>query len=96
MQELQDSRENIDLGEAAAIVLALETEADLLLIDKRRGRAAAIECGLNVVSLLGILLQAKAKKLIPCVKPLIGQLIEQANFRVNSKLYAKVLEVAKE
>ena len=43
--DLQNSRENIDWGEAAAIVLAVKAKADLILIDERRGRAVAVEYG---------------------------------------------------
>lgn len=94
--ELRNSRANIDLGEAAAIALALETKADLLLIDERRGRAIASEYGLNIVGLLGVFLQAKAKKIIPAVKPLVDQLISEADFRVSQKLYELVLKAANE
>ncbi|MFH7244678.1 MAG: DUF3368 domain-containing protein [Spirulina sp.] len=68
---LQASQNNIDLGEAEAITLALELNADLLLMDERRGRALAQNCGLNVTGLLGVLLQAKRKGLIPLVKPIV-------------------------
>lgn len=94
--ELRNARENIDLGEAAAIALALETKADLLLIDERRGRVIASEYGLNIVGLLGVLLQAKARKMILTVKPLVDQLIAEANFRVSQKLYESVLKAANE
>lgn len=93
---IQSSQENIDVGEAEAIVLALELKADLLLMDERRGRAVATSCGLNVTGLLGVLLQAKRNSLIPAVKPLMDQLIEQVDFRVSSQLYAAILQSADE
>ena len=96
ISDLQNSRENIDLGEAAAIVLAVKAKADLILIDERRGRAVAVEYGLNVVGLLGVFLQAKVRKLIPAIRPLVDQLIEEANFRVNPQLYESVMRAARE
>jgi hypothetical protein len=93
---LQESEENIDLGEAEAIILALELKADLLLMDERRGRAVAMRYGLQVTGLLGVLLQAKGNRLIPAVKPLMERLIEQADFRVSNQLYATILEFAGE
>lgn len=90
--EIQTRQDNIDLGEAEAIVLALELKADLLLMDERRGRAFATSYGLNVTGLLGVLLQAKRGGLISTVKPLIDQLIEQADFRVSSQLYMTILQ----
>lgn len=93
---IQQSQENIDLGEAEAIVLTLELKADLLLMDERRGRAVATSYGLNVTRLLGILLQAKRNGLISDVKPVMDQLIEQVDFRVSSQLYAAILQSAGE
>jgi len=76
--------------------LALEIKADLLLMDERRGRAFAQELGLNVVGLLGILLQAKNQNLIAAVKPLIDRLIQEADFRVSPQLYRSILQIADE
>lgn len=91
---LQTSQNNIDLGEAEAITLVLELNADLLLMDERRGRVLAQNCGLNVTGLLSVLLQAKRKDLIRLVKPVMDELIEKADFRLNNKLYLTVLESA--
>ncbi|MBN3957449.1 DUF3368 domain-containing protein [Nostoc sp. NMS8] len=94
--EIQENQNNIDLGEAEAIILSLELKADLLLMDERRGRGVATSYGLNVTGLLGVLLQAKKQGLIPAIKPLIDQLITTADFRVSQKLYAIVLQSADE
>ncbi|MTJ50940.1 DUF3368 domain-containing protein [Dolichospermum sp. UHCC 0259] len=93
---IQETQENIDLGEAEAIVLALELKADLLLMDERRGRIVATSYGLQITGLLGVLLQAKRKMLIPAVKILMNQLIEQADFRVSDQLYTTILQAAEE
>ena len=51
---VQELRENLDPGEAEAIVLAIERRADLLLVDERRARRTATAAGLTVTGLLGV------------------------------------------
>ncbi len=94
--EIQENNESIHLGEAEAIILSLEMKADLLLMDQRRGRIVATNYGINVTGLLGVLLQAKKQVLIPDIKPLIDQLITQADFRVSPQLYTIVLQSSNE
>lgn len=53
----------LDAGESEAILLACQTEADVLLMDERRRRAAARALGLSVGGVLGELLPRKAERL---------------------------------
>ena len=89
-------RNFLNLGEAEAIALALEVNATRLLIDERLGRQVAVERGLKITGLFGILLIAKQQGLITAVKPVMDDLIAQANFRVSSQLYADVLRAVSE
>jgi predicted nucleic acid-binding protein len=64
----------IDLGEAEAITLATELNANLLIIDERIGFKIAISQNLTCTGTLGILSMAKKRGLIEKVKPLVDEL----------------------
>jgi len=85
----------LGLGEAEVLVLGKELSADWLILDDERARTAAISAGFQVIGLLGILLLAKERKLIPAVKPLLDEL-QDKNFRVSDKIRREVLRKAKE
>lgn len=86
----------LDRGEAEAIALALELKATQVLIDERRGRLVAARLNLRYTGILGILVEAKSKRLIPAVKPLLDALINQAGFWIAAPLYDSVLRLVDE
>lgn len=88
-------RIELDEGEAEAIALAQQVAADLLLMDERRGRAAAERFGLRVLGLLGVFIEAKQQGLISQLKPHLDSLI-QSGFWISQQLYQRVLQAAGE
>ena len=79
------------MAEAEAIVLALELEAELSLMDQRLGRESAHYFGLYYVGLISVLIEAKHRGVISCVKPFIHALRDKAGFRIAKSLYERVL-----
>ncbi len=88
--------QQLDPGEAEAIVLSIEEKPDFLIIDEATGREIALLYQLPIKGTLGILLLAKEKKLVSEIKPLINQLQQQLNFRISPSLLQLVLHNANE
>ena len=88
-------RRDLDRGEAETIALALEMQADLVLMDEREGRHAAQRLGLRTVGVVGILLDAKQQGLLPAVRPAFDAL-RAAGFYLGDPVYRKGLELARE
>jgi len=89
-------RQELDPGEAEAIALALETQAELLLMDERLGRDTARHLGLPFTGLIGLLVEAKRKGLIPGIKHELDALRDIAGFRIADLLYRQILRDEKE
>lgn len=84
----------LDVGEVEAIRLAEERSA-ILLIDDRRGRAAAKRRGLRIVGTGGVLLAAKKAALLPRVAPVLRAL-EDSGYRLSPALVGRILQIADE
>jgi uncharacterized protein len=84
-------KRELDQGEANAIALAIQLNADLLLLDERDGRRIARTLGLNLTGILGIILRAWRDGQVTSVKELINQLRQSANFRIASHLEQQIL-----
>ena len=82
-------------GEAEALTLSKEKNADLILIDEKKARKAARRAGFEVVGVLGLLLAAKNRAMITAVKPFIEELSKQG-FRLSKKVTERVLKEAGE
>ena len=89
-------RREIDEGEAEAIVLAKELAADELLIDETVGRSVAMREGIQVIGLLGVILESKLRGLVPSARLIIGQLETETSFYVASLLKETILRAAGE
>ncbi len=93
--ELKAYIPNLDFGEAEAIMLAKELNADLVIMDEIIGRKYAKNFNLNITGTLGILLKAKEKGLISSVGNLLDELTEKDTW-LHPKLVAKVRKLAGE
>ncbi len=85
----------LDKGESEAIALALERNADLLLLDDAEARQTARLYGLKIVGTLGILLRAKKENRLKSLREAIEQLL-LTGFRIDRRLIKKILTEAGE
>ena len=88
-------RARVGRGEAEAIVLARELQADALILDDATARRLAEAEGRNVFGLLGLLLHGKRTGVVEAVRPLLDEMIA-AGFFIDDSLYRSILHQAEE
>jgi predicted nucleic acid-binding protein len=88
--------QSLHRGESEALALALELQADLILIDELAGRHVASEIGVRPLGTLGVLLEAKSNGLVPEVRPLMERLRSELNFFISKALQQQIVELAGE
>jgi predicted nucleic acid-binding protein len=84
----------LDPGERSAIELGMALNADLILIDERRGSAVAVSKGFETTGTLGILDLAARRGLID-LRDAIEQL-KRTNFRYRQEIIDQVLSKLKD
>ena len=88
-QSGQASVKGLDDGEAAAIALAISLDADLLLMDDRKGVVAARAKGLRVTGTLGVLDLAAQRGLVNFAQAV--NRLRRTTFRIPEALLGSLL-----
>lgn len=92
---VKDLSRKIDKGEAESISLFSSIKADWLLLDDLNARTIAKAMGFPVVGVLGILITAKRKKIIPEITTVL-EALKQHRFYVSDEILQKALVLANE
>lgn len=87
---------HLDEGEASVLRAAAHQRAKcLVIIDEALGRRAAMDMGIAVTGLVGIIIAAKKKRLIRKIAPPLARLGD-VGFRLSPVLVAEALVIAGE
>lgn len=86
---------DLDRGEAEVLVLALEQNADLVILDERLARRHAQRLGLPLTGTLGILLRAKQQGLLSSVRSKIDEL-QHGGIWLSTRVIEETLHLAGE
>ncbi len=80
----------LDAGEREAILLAQELSADLLLVDDKQARQAALDLHLSITGTIGVLDQAARRNLID-LRNVIDEL-QKTNFHISEDLIRELFK----
>ncbi len=100
MQPVADSKRlrrllaHADPGEAEAICLAVETHADLLLVDDKKGRRLAEMEGVRCLGLPALVLAAWQQQLIPSVPGFLDLMEQRGNYCLSARAKAELVRLA--
>jgi len=89
-QLIQHMRQNLHPGEAAAICLALETQATTLLMDETDGRTVARQFGIHTIGVVGLLIKARKAGRLSELRPWLSRLV-QSGFYLQPAFAERIL-----
>ena len=84
MNILQRSQTSLDKGESEVIALAIEKNAEGVVIDEKKGRKVAKRMDLKVIGTLGLLALANAKGIIEDMEKVIKE-VKDHGFFISDK-----------
>ena len=87
---------HLHMGEAEALCLCIENNAQLCLVDDRDARIIARLNNIPVSGTLGVLMKAKKMRIIESVKELMDRLRTDHHYWIDYALYNKVLSLSNE
>lgn len=86
----------LDRGEAEALVLATEVQAERILLDEREGRRVAHRLNIPVTGVLGVLLRARKTGQLQSLRKMMDRLRAEAGFWIDARLEQGLLKAAGE
>lgn len=95
LSNVKEYQHLLDKGELQAIIIAIDLSADLIIIDEKLGRIVATKIGFDITGLVGILIVARNKNLIPSIKEVLDKVIF-LGCRISNKLYDTALKSCNE
>ena len=84
-------KRDLDAGESEAIALALERQADLILLDESEARRIAERYGLAKTGVIGLLIRAKRQGLVDSLQAELDRLQTEGGFWIEAGLYEQLL-----
>ena len=88
--------ERLGRGEIEAMQLAIQIEADWLLLDDRQARATAVKLGIRCVALTGLLIKAKQLGHVRSVRELLERLEQRGGLYLSDAVKDEALRQAGE
>ncbi|MGM0489641.1 MAG: DUF3368 domain-containing protein [Planctomycetota bacterium] len=92
----QSLQRELHRGEAEAIVLALDQQADVVLLDETEARKVAERFGLVKTGVLGLLMRARRESKVASLQTQLARLRDEAGFWIADDLYSVALKAVGE